>query len=64
MREFICTCDWMFIVGRKRVFGPVFKAPGEHQAYWHVGRMMTRKQFKDQYGDCAARFAAQAGTIR
>lgn len=64
MRQFTCTCDWIFIIGKKRVFGPIFRGPGEHQHYWHVGRMMSREDFEDQYADCAYRFGKQAGIIR
>lgn len=26
----------------------------EHRNYWHMGRMMSREQFEDEYSDCAA----------
>lgn len=58
---FTCTCDWKFIVGSKQVFGPMFCGPGEHSHYWHLGRMMTREQFKDEYADCAYRFKKGMG---
>ena len=63
MRKFTCTCEYVFIVGKKRVFGPMFSGPGEHQHYWHVGRMMSREQFEDEYSDCAYRLDQGLGTI-
>jgi hypothetical protein len=63
VKLFTCTCEWVFVVGRKRVFGPMFPGPGEHNAYWHVGRMMTREQFADEYADCAYRFSKGIGSL-
>ena len=57
MVEFECSCKWRFIVGKQKVFGPIFSGPGEHAAYHAVGRMMSREQFEDEYADCAARYA-------
>ena len=59
---FTCTCDWKFVVGKKQVFGPMFRGPGEHQAYWHIGRMMTRSEWEDEYGDCALRLERLEGS--
>jgi hypothetical protein len=64
MRDFTCTCDWRFIVGRKRVFGPLFTGPGEHQMFWHVGQMMTRDEFEQAYSDCAYRLKKGLGKIK
>jgi len=69
MREFTCTCTWRFIVGKKRVFGPVFEMglPGHFSGRtgcYHVGHMMSREEFEDEYADCAYRFRQGMGVIK
>lgn len=48
MRIFTCRCEYRYIVGKKNVYGPIFpnKSAG-------VARLMTRKEWKGQYADCA-----------
>ena len=54
---FECCCHWSYVVGRKRVFGPIYPVglPGHftgRSGCMHVGRMMTREEFADYYSDC------------
>lgn len=61
MRMYECRCGWSYVVGKKRVYGPIYRtgigdfpndlAPSQ--------RMMTRKEWKDRYGDCAVFYADQ-----
>lgn len=59
---FTCTCDWVYVVGRREVFGPMFRNSAEDASRgWHVGRMMTREQWADEYADCAYRLELGLG---
>jgi hypothetical protein len=58
MKPFTCCCEWSFVVGRKRVYGPVYQVglPGHFsgpRGCMHVGGMMTRAEFEENYSDCA-----------
>ena len=59
MKLFTCCCTWSFVTGKKQVFGPIYNVdlPGHFtgpNGCMHVGRMMTREEFADDYADCAA----------
>jgi hypothetical protein len=59
MTLFKCCCDWSFVIGKKKVFGPIYPVglPGHFtgpSGCMHVGRMMPRAEFDDAYADCAA----------
>lgn len=56
MHVFDCECEWRFVVGDDRVYGPIFRGPGEHKDYFSRGRLMTREEFEDDYADCAYRY--------
>lgn len=64
MIVFDCTCKWRFIVGKKQVYGPIWRIElpghftGRHGCYT-LGRMMSREQFADDYSDCEYRFQIQ-----
>ena len=64
MTRFTCTCTWMFIIGKRRVYGPIWLLglPG-HPRCHNTGRMMSRKRFTEEYSDCAYRFEQGLGTI-
>ena len=58
MRVFDCCCKWRFVIGRKRVYGPIYAIglPGHYtgpQGCHTQGRMMTREEFDDWYADCS-----------
>jgi hypothetical protein len=61
---FDCGCKWRFIVGKKQVYGPIWRIElpghftGRHGCYT-LGRMMSREQFADEYADCEYRFQFQ-----
>lgn len=44
MRFYTCNCKWSYVIGRRKVFGPLYPDS--------VPRMMSRKEFKLWYGDC------------
>lgn len=61
MKVHDCCCQWRFIIGKRRVYGPIyaiglaghFTGPtGCHTQ----GRMITRMQFDIEYADCSACF--------
>lgn len=56
MKLFTCCCDWSFVIGRKRVYGAIYAMGiGDFpSALANTQQMMTRKQFAENYSDCAA----------
>jgi hypothetical protein len=44
----VCHCKWIFIIGKKAVYGPIFGDDRDASC----ARMMTRREFKEGYGDC------------
>jgi hypothetical protein len=59
VKYFICTdCGWAYVVGKKRVYGPIFEAGIEDYPALlsQVQHMMKRDEFENGYPDCAARF--------
>jgi hypothetical protein len=63
VKYFICTgCGWAYVVGKKRVYGPIFAAGiGDYPALLSpVQHMMKRDEFENRYSDCAARFTRAA----
>lgn len=56
MRLFECCCKWKYIIGSKKVYGPIYPAGiGEFpELLSNTQRMMSREQFEDEYADCAA----------
>jgi hypothetical protein len=62
---FDCTCKWRFIVGKKRVYGPIYPIGlpghynGEHGCHSR-GRMLTREEFEENYSDCNAQLWREA----
>lgn len=61
MKLFQCCCGWSFVVSRKRVYGAIYSIGlGEYpQALANTQRMMSRAEFDDWYGDCAACLTGQ-----
>ena len=59
MKVFDCCCRWRFIIGHKRVYGPIYAIglpghfTGPHGCHTQ-GRMMSRAEFDDWYADCSA----------
>lgn len=53
-----CECDWSYVVGNRRVYGPIYPIGiGQFPNALSVSQhMMTRSQFEEEYGDCAAYF--------
>jgi len=49
MKEFTCGCGWKYIVGKRRVYGPLYEKSATH-------RMMTIEDWRLQYGDCWAAY--------
>ncbi len=62
MIEFKCVCEWVYIVGKKKVFGPIFDGPSDnpYPGLKHVGSMMSREEWENSYGDCAYNFRHHA----
>jgi hypothetical protein len=63
MRLFRCCCGWSYVIGRKKVYGPIYPMgigtyPG---ALANTQRMMTREQFAENYADCDACASRQHG---
>jgi hypothetical protein len=46
MKMFTCQCKWTFLVGKKKVYGPIYEGSSP--------RVMPRKEFDELYADCAA----------
>jgi hypothetical protein len=68
VKLFDCPCKWRFLVGKKKVYGPIYAhdLPGHFTgpSGCHTqGRMMSREQFEDDYADCAYRFQLFGGKI-
>lgn len=61
MKLFKCTCGWSYIVGKRKVYGPIFGPPTTAIAVRDAScaHMMTRDEFKGGYGDCAIRMNRQ-----
>ena len=54
MNEFTCTCGWQYIIGKKKVYGPIWHQPSHGELMLcGKGRMMSREVFEDDYADCA-----------
>lgn len=69
MQVFDCSCKYRFIVGKKQVYGPVyaFDLPGHFKGpngCHSRGRLMSREQFEDDYGDCAYRYSLNQPDIQ
>lgn len=68
MKEFLCKCGWIYIVGKKNVYGPIYTIgpgpdspfPSVHNRCYSKGQLMTREVFDDAYADCAARYDREA----
>jgi len=56
VKLFTCCCGWSYVVGKKRVYGPIYSMGiGTYPSGLSpCQRMMTREAFEDQYADCAA----------
>lgn len=65
MIVFDCTCKWRFIVGKKRIYGPIYPIGlpghynGEHGCHSR-GQMMGREEFEENYSDCNAQLWREA----
>lgn len=51
MKIFECQCKFKFIIGNKKVWGPIFDDGNALAAH-----MMTLEEFEEQYGDCMTDF--------
>lgn len=47
MKLYTCNCKWSFIIGKNRVYGPIFEDKSAEAA-----RIMTRAEFNAGYSDC------------
>jgi hypothetical protein len=58
MRLFHCCCGWSYVVGKRKVYGAIYPMGiGDYpDALANTQRMMTRAEWEDWYGDCAACF--------
>ena len=56
MRLFRCCCGWSFVIGKKQVYGAIYRMSiGTYpDALANTQRMMTREAFEENYSDCAA----------
>lgn len=54
MKLFTCHCKWQFLIGKKKVFGPIFEDRSADSA-----RIMPYEEFKDGYGDCWGRYVRE-----
>jgi hypothetical protein len=56
VRLFACCCEWSYVIGKRRVYGPIYRCGiGDFpEMLASSQRMMTREQFEDEYADCAA----------
>jgi hypothetical protein len=56
MELFRCCCGWSYVIGRKQVYGAIYRAGiGDFpDQLANTQRMMTRAEFEDWYSDCAA----------
>jgi hypothetical protein len=52
MREFTCQCEWLYVVGKRKVYGPIFV--DDISAV--CAHMMTREDFDEEYPHCARVF--------
>lgn len=50
MDLFDCPCGYRWIIGKKKVFGPIW-AEGENTPSY-LGRMHSREEWEDNYDDC------------
>lgn len=59
MKPFMCCCGWSYVIGKKRVYGPIYEMGiGDFpKALSNTQRLMNRAAFEDQYADCAACYA-------
>jgi hypothetical protein len=57
MKLFKCDCGYQYIVGDEDVFGPIIavceSSGKESTTKFHLGRMMSREDFDEDYSDCA-----------
>lgn len=61
MRLFRCCCGWSWLVGKKRVYGAIYRAGiGEFpELLANTQRLISREQWADEYADCAACLAGK-----
>lgn len=63
MEKFQCNCSWIFLVGKKKVFGPIWPNDGSSRSdklEIGTGHFMTHDQWAEEY-DCARIFEARDG---
>lgn len=55
---FKCTCNWAFVVGKRKVYGPIYEMGiGTYpHALNNSQRIMRRADWADEFSDCAYRF--------
>jgi hypothetical protein len=55
MRLFACCCGWSWVIGKRKVYGPVYAMRiGDYpQALSNTQRMMMRKDWEGEHGDCS-----------
>lgn len=54
MRVFKCRCNWTWIIGKKRVYGPIFE---DNDA--GCARLRAVEDWREEYADCAAHLDRQ-----
>lgn len=56
MRYFTCCCDWSYVIGKKKVYGPIWPIGiGTYpDALSNSQRIMSHEMFKEGYSDCSA----------
>lgn len=61
MKLVTCCCNWSYVIGRKKVYGPIWAAGlGEYPDLLNsTQRIMPRSRFEGDYADCAAHIAGK-----
>ncbi len=51
MKAFACCCSWRYVVGRKQVYGPIYRCGiGDFpDMLGSSQRMMSRQRWEDEY---------------
>lgn len=51
MKVWTCRCEWTWVIGKNKVFGPIFEDNTASTA-----RLQPRKLWQDLNSDCAAQY--------
>jgi hypothetical protein len=52
MKLWTCQCRWRYVITKRNVYGPIIPD-------MDTARIMSRKEWKEQYGDCEFRYRVE-----